>query len=179
MFGKKHIEVMPKVATLLDVLYEIRMGTKYDYVYERPLRTVSLFDIPASTPEPIAMVGHQRSGEVIEYRHPKHFLGDFALDHISWFAACPDPKSADPFKFDSFSSEFVLAWSGKKNWGNAVSKGILWVGITLLEHQQVRVNSFGLDYWINHTHHGHDSIILPRRTLLCPFPKRGQLSLVS
>lgn len=170
--SKKRIDFMPKVTAALDVLAQLRFGGAYDYLYQKPLPYVSVYEIPnrESFSEPCVIDMYGREKGTLGCMHPKFYIQNFKLDCISWFTEDHwDPQKSDCYKYDTFSEEYVILWSNRKNWRSSCSleHGTLSVGVSHLNDGQIRVNSFSIDYWIHDAipteYRGHRCILLPRQ----------------
>lgn len=167
--SSKRIDFTEKVIAAMELLTQLRFGTAYDHLYNRPLKHVSAYDIPEmkSFPQPLVIDNYGRMKGTVECQHPKFYLRNFNLDCVSWFKETSwDPRESDPTKYDWFSDEYVILWSNRKEWNRAPEKGVVWVGMSRLDGGGIRINSFGIDFWIRKTlpteHHGHEKILLSR-----------------
>lgn len=169
MLRKSRIDLTPKVTAALNLLSELRHGRAYNDVFQRPLQLVSIHDVPRikSFPRALVIRNYDPVEGTVGCVHPALYLKKFKLDCVSWFKeSYHNPLKSDFQKYDVFSDEYVILWSNRDGWEqlNAIEKGVLWVGVSHLGSGNIRVNSFGTDYWINDQHHGtgSDRILLPR-----------------
>lgn len=168
MFEKSSMNFPPKVAAAMDVLYELRYGSKYDYIFDRSLQVVSLEDLKSlgRNRDPVVANILHADGRLAIYRNPKIVLQDFKLDHCNWFEEKDwNPEKSDCTKLDMRSNWYVTLWSGHKTWGRFGQKrGVISVGISQKGKDVVAVNSFGIEWYDGPIEDCYktDCIILPR-----------------
>ena len=168
MFEKSSMNFPPKVTAAMDVLYELRNGRKYNYIFDRSLQVISFEDLKAldRNRDPVVVNVHHADGRLAIYRHPRVVLRDFKLDRCSWFEEKDwNPEKSDCTKLDMRSNWYVILWSGHKTWNHfGGKKGVLWVGVSQTAKEVVRVNSFGINWYDGMIEDCYrtDCILLPR-----------------